>query len=145
MKPEETIDFHIRWAWAKMSKTYNAQAAKVNATMPMAYALLSIDKDGTPATKLGPKMGMEPTGLSRLLKTMEEQGYISRQRDNVDARKVFIHITPKGQEYREVAKQHVVAFNQHMKKAIPTDKLNVFFEVMQIINKELDKNRIFGQ
>ncbi|MCC6600492.1 MAG: MarR family transcriptional regulator, partial [Crocinitomicaceae bacterium] len=56
MKPEETIDFHIRWSWAKMSKTYNsAMQSALGATMPMGYALLSIDKEGTLSTKLGPK------------------------------------------------------------------------------------------
>jgi len=144
MKPHDTIDFHIRWAWAKMSKAYNAQAAKVNATMPMAFTLLSIDKDGTAATKLGPKMGMEPTSLSRLLKTMEEQGYITRTRDDVDGRKVFIHITKKGKDYREVAKKHVVELNEYMKEIIPSEKLEVFFEVIKMINQELDKNKIFG-
>jgi MarR family transcriptional regulator, organic hydroperoxide resistance regulator len=144
MKPEETIDFHIRWAWAKMSKAYNVQAAKVNATMPMAYTLLSIDKDGTPATKLGPKMGMEPTSLSRLLKTMEEQGYISRKKDDIDGRKVYIHITDKGHAYREIAKQRVVEFNEHMQRTIDPEKLAVFFDVMKTINHELDKNKIFG-
>jgi MarR family transcriptional regulator, organic hydroperoxide resistance regulator len=144
MKPEDTIDFHIRWAWAKMSKAYNVQAAKVNATMPMAFTLLSIDKDGTPATKLGPKMGMEPTSLSRLLKTMEEQGYITRKKDEVDGRKVYIHITTKGQEYREIAKQHVIQLNEHMHRTIPAEKLQVFFEVMKTVNQELDKNKIFG-
>ena len=143
MAPEDTIDFHIRWAWAKMSKAYNAQAAKVNATMPMAFTLLSIDKEGTPATKLGPKMGMEPTSLSRLLKTMEEQGYITRRKDDMDGRKVFVHITKKGNEYREIAKQRVIELNNHMADIIPSDKLEVFFDVIKTINQELDKNKIF--
>ncbi|NQX92775.1 MAG: MarR family transcriptional regulator, partial [Flavobacteriales bacterium] len=58
MKPEETIDFHIRWAWSKISRMYNVEAAKYGGTMSIGYVLLNIEKDGTPSTKLGPKMGM---------------------------------------------------------------------------------------
>lgn len=143
MKPEETVDFHIRWAWAKMSKAYNAEAVKHNATMPMAFALLSIDKDGTPATKLGPKMGMEPTSLTRLLKTLEDGGYIERIPDETDRRKVLVHITQKGKNYRDIAKQKVIQLNERIHSVVPSNKLNTFFEVIQSINSELDKNQIF--
>ncbi len=143
MKPEDTIDFHIRWAWAKMSRAYNAEASKVGATMSMAFTLLSIDKDGTPATKLGPKMGMEPTSLTRLLKSLEDQGYIERKEDKKDGRKAVVHLTKKGKNYRDISRQRVVQLNERMHSKIPTQKLKTFFEVMTIINSELDKNNIF--
>ena len=54
-------------------------AMKYDATMTMAFTLLSVDAEGTPSTALGPKMGMESTSLSRLLNTMEERGYIERR------------------------------------------------------------------
>lgn len=143
MHPEETIDFHIRWAWAKMSKAYNAEAAKLGATMAMAYTLLSIDKEGTPATKLGPKMGMEPTSLTRLLKSLEEQGYIERVPCKTDGRRVLVHLTRKGKNYRDISKEKVIQMNTRMHSMIPASKLNTFFEVMNTINRELDKNNIF--
>ena len=74
MKPEETFDFHIRWAWARISRMYNAQAANFGGTMSIGYVLLNIDREGTPSTKLGPKMGMESRSLTRTLKGMEEMG-----------------------------------------------------------------------
>lgn len=146
MKPEETIDFHIRWAWAKMSKTYNnAMLTAFGATMPMGYALLSIDKNGTLSTKLGPKMGMEPTSMTRLLKSLEEQGYIERVPEGKDRRKVLVQLTPKGKECRDIARQAVITFNTSIRKNIDEQKLELFFEVIQDINKELDKNDIFNK
>ena len=48
--------------------------------MATGFTLLSIDPEkGTPSTALGPKMGMEATSLSRILKTMEEKGLITRK------------------------------------------------------------------
>ena len=87
MKPEETIDFHIRWAWHSIARMYNLEASKHGSTMSVGQTLLNIDlEEGTPSTKLGPKMGMEPRSLTRTLKTMEEKGLIFRQPDEIDKR-----------------------------------------------------------
>lgn len=142
MKPEETIDFHLRWAWAKTSRIYNAEAARYGVSMSIGYALLSIDREGTPSTKLGPKMGMEPTSLTRLLKSMEEMGLIMRVADKTDKRIVRIHLTEKGQEMRDVTKNKVIAFNVYMQQRIDKEKLKVFFDVIQQMNYLLE-NDIF--
>ena len=63
---KETFDSVLRSTWQVVSKMYNKEAGKFDSTMAMGFALLSIDADGTPSTTLGPKMGMEPTSLSRL-------------------------------------------------------------------------------
>ena len=84
MQPEEIIDFHIRHSWHKISRMYNQIAAKYDLTMSMGFILLIIDKEGTPSTQLGPRMGMEPTSLSRTLKTMEDKNLIYRQTDDID-------------------------------------------------------------
>lgn len=143
MKPEETIDFHIRWAWAKISKAYNAEAMKSGGSMAIGYVLLNIDKEGTPSTKLGPKMGMEPTSLTRLLKSMESLDLIQRITDKTDKRVVRVKLTAKGKKMREVSKEVVIKFNEHIHKKINPKKLEVFFEVMSEINGLLDKNNIF--
>ena len=129
MKPEETIDFHIRWAWTKISKAYNSEASKNGGTMAIGYVLLNIDKEGTPSTRLGPKMGMEPTSLSRLLKNMEEMKLIKRQADKLDKRVVKIMLTSRGAEMREISKDAVIAFNQTIRNVVDPKKLNVFFDV----------------
>ena len=76
MKPKETVDFHIRWSWHNISRMYNLKASDFGGTMAIGYTLLNIDKDGTPSTKLGPKMGMEPRSLTRMIKSLEENGLI---------------------------------------------------------------------
>ena len=64
-----------------------------------AFTLLSIDpKKGTPSTSLGPKMGMEATSLSRILKVLEERNLIKREPNPEDGRGVLIHLTEFGLE-----------------------------------------------
>ena len=64
-----------------IAKMYNEEASKYDSTMAVAFLLLQIDKEkGTTSTALGPKMGMEPTSLSRLLKRMETNGLMYREK-----------------------------------------------------------------
>lgn len=146
MKREETVDYHIRSAWHAISRMYNQQAARYNATMAIGFVLLNIDsEEGTPATKIGPLMGLEPRSLTRLLKSLEEQGAIYRELDKTDKRSVRIFLTEEGKKGRERAKQTVLRFNQAVRDEIPEAKLNVFFEVIQTINKIIERNTIYEQ
>lgn len=144
MKPEETIDFPIRWAWHRIARMYNNEALKYDITMSIGYVLLNIDaKEGTPSTKLGPKMGMEPRSLTRTLKSMEEKGLICRKSDEKDRRMVRIMLTELGKEKREVSKETVIKFNLYMQQKIGKTKLKNFFTVLGKINSILDQDEIF--
>ena len=139
MKPEDTIDFHLRWAWHSISRMYNIEAAKFGSTMSVGHTLLNIDTDnGTPSTKLGPKMGMEARSLTRILKSMEEKGLIYRVQDKKDRRMVRIYLTPFGKEKREVSRDIVIRFNLAIKEKLGQTKMNQFFNVIHKINDFLD-------
>ncbi len=146
MKPEETVDFHIRRTWQSIAKMYNEKAAEYGATMATGYVLLNIDlEQGTPSTSLGPKMGMEATSLSRILKSMEDQGLISRKRNPKDGRGVLICLTDFGKEKRKDARQAVLAFNQAISAQLPQEKLAVFFEVITTIHEMIANKKLENQ
>lgn len=113
--------------------------------MSIGFVLLNIDKEGTPSTKLGPKMGMESRSLTRTLKSMEEKGLIERKADSKDGRMVRVFLTKKGNEMRETSKGVVLRLNEALQQKIPQGKLNTFFEVMETINLTLDENKIFDE
>jgi DNA-binding MarR family transcriptional regulator len=143
MKPEKTIDFHLRWLWQKISRIYNQEASKFGGTMSVGYALLNIDKDGTPSTKLGPKMGMESRSLTRTLKSMEENGLIYKTQDKNDGRLVLLHLTEDGKKYRDTSKEVVLKLNEFIQDHIHPEELNTFFEVSKKINSLLDDKTIY--
>ena len=133
------IDFAVRHLWHKISRMYNQKANEYGLTVSIGFILLNVDKDGTPSTQLGPKMGMEPTSLSRTLKTMEDKGLIRRQSDKKDKRKVLIFLTEEGVEKRKIAKHVVLDFNDRLISNIPKGKLKTFYEVAERLDKTLDK------
>ena len=104
MKPEETVDFHIRAAWYGIHRMYNQEAVKYDITTSLGFVLLNLHMEvGTAATRIAPLMGMESRSLSRMLKSMEKQGLIRKEKDENDKRSVLIFLTEKGKEKREIA------------------------------------------
>jgi DNA-binding MarR family transcriptional regulator len=140
MKKEKTVDFHIKWGWHAISRMYNAYAGQFDITMAIGYVLLNIDLDeGTPATKIGPLLGMEPRSLVRMLKNLEERGLIRREVDGNDKRFVRIYLTEAGRQKREMARDGVIQFNNLIRENIPLDKLVVFFDVIKDINRLVEE------
>ncbi|WP_396179631.1 MarR family winged helix-turn-helix transcriptional regulator [Flavobacterium sp.] len=142
---DKTIDYVLRATWQAVSRMYNEEAAKYGATMATGFVLLSIDKEnGTPSTALGPKMGMEATSLTRILKSMEERGLIIRKKNPVDGRGVLIYLTDFGKEKRDLSKTTVLKFNETIKKNISEEKMNHFMEVAETINDLITDKSIFS-
>jgi MarR family transcriptional regulator, organic hydroperoxide resistance regulator len=144
MRREETVDHHIKAAWHAISRMYNQQAAKYDATMAMGFVLLTINaEEGTPATKIAPLMGLEARSLTRLLNTMEEKGVVARRVDNTDKRSVRVFLTDDGRKMRDKAKETVLSFNEAVRETVTEEKLKVFFEVVEAINHIVEKNNIY--
>ena len=141
----KSIDHHLRATWQAVAKMYNEEAATYGSTMATGFLLLNIDfEKGTPSTALGPKMGMEPTSLSRLIKKMEEKGLIYREKNPNDGRGVLIKLTDFGIEKRETSKQSVLQFNDMVKDNVADSKLQHFFEVTETIQELVSKKLIFN-
>jgi len=139
-----TIDYLLRSTWLAAQKMYNEQASNYDSTMVYAFTLLSIDpKTGTPSTSLGPKMGIEPTSLSRTLNNLEERKFIVRKPNPEDGRSVLITLTDEGLKMRDISKGFVLQFNNAIKENIEPEKLEIFFEVMLKINRLISDRKIF--
>ncbi len=139
VKAENSIDYQLKMAWTRFARIYSSQAAQHDTTLTVGYILLNIDKtEGTPSTKLGPLIGMEPRSLVRTLKGMEEEGLITREPDPEDGRSVRIKLTNKGLTKRATSKNVVVSLNEKLIGNIPAKKLGVFFEVIKDINALLE-------
>jgi len=111
--------------------------------MSIGYLLLNVDAQGTPSTQLGPKMGMEPTSLSRILKNLEEQGLISKHADKQDRRVTLIKLTAAGKKMRAVSRNSVIQFNKAIAEQLSKKELNDFHRIMNKINNTLQKGEIF--
>ena len=134
-----TIDAQIKSTWHNMFKMYNQVASRFGTTQATGLVLLSIDREGTPSTSIAPMLGLEATSMSRIIKNLEENKLIYKKKDKKDKRVVRLFLTPEGVEKRKVARQVVSGFNELINEEIPQTKLSVFFEVMEDVNKVIEK------
>lgn len=141
----ENVDLILKQTWLAVSKMYSELAQDHDATAVQALTLLKIDpKEGTRSTNLGPKMAIEPTSLTRIIKLLEDNGYIYKEKTTNDKREVIIKLTDKGLNSRNMSKEVVVNFNKTIMEKVPQEKLEVFKEVMteiQQITAELNKKK----
>lgn len=139
-----TIDYALRATWQAVARMYNEEAKRFDSTMAVGFTLLSIDpKTGTPSTALGPKMGMEATSLSRILKNMEEKGLIARRPNPEDGRGVLIHLTDFGLEKRKDSKDVVLRFNEAVRHEVTQSQLDGFYAVIGKINQLISEKKIY--
>lgn len=127
---DQMVIYKLRSSWFQISKLYNEMALEHDTTVSMAFVLLAInEEDGTPVTKIAPRMGMEPNSLSRILKSMEEKDFLYRKKDDTDKRMAFVCLTPLGKEKREIALRAVFRLEKAIVSQLDEDKLKAFFEV----------------
>ena len=140
MKREETVDFHIKSSWHAINRMYNQKAVQEGFTTSIGFVLININsKEGTPATKIAPLMGLEARSLTRMLKTMEEKGLIVKKPDLLDKRSVRIFLTDEGKRKKEISVVTIKDFNEKVINAVGKEELERFYAVFGKINKVIEE------
>lgn len=140
MKPEETVDYHVRAVWLAIYRMYNQISLEHDISTSLGYVLINIhSEEGTQATKIAPLMGLESRSLTRMLKSMEEKGLIYRKKDDNDRRSVRIFLTEEGQRKKEISWQKVREFNEKIREIVSMKDLEKFFEVMTKVNRYINQ------
>jgi len=111
--------------------------------MSIGYALLNIGEEGIHSTKLAPKMGMEPRSLTRMIKSLEENGLLTKEVDPTDKRLVRLMLTEEGKRKRDVAKSVVLKFNESVYSEIDEKDIATTFKVLTKVNELIDSNKIY--
>jgi DNA-binding MarR family transcriptional regulator len=87
----------------------------------------------------------EAKSLSRILKSIEEKGYIERKPNPNDGRGVLIHLTSLGLTKRRDSKEVVLRFNEAVKEDISEEDLIGFFNTVEVINKLILDKKIYSK
>lgn len=146
----ESIDLLLKSGWLSVSKMYSEHASLYDSTAVQALTLLKIDpKKGTRSTNLGPKMAIEPTSLSRIIKILESEGMIYKEKTDRDKREVIIKLTDKGLMYRNLSKEIVLEFNNKVLENISPENIEIFKNVVKnivsIANDMTTKNSFYNK
>lgn len=98
-KLEDFLCFATYSANLAFGKAYSPYLTELGLTYTQWITLLALaEEDGQTVNKLGEKLFLASSTLTPLLKNLEKQGIVLRQRSKEDERKVRILLTDKGRE-----------------------------------------------
>ena len=101
---DEFLCFSLYSANHAMNRVYTPVLKELGLTYPQYLVMVALwQDDGQLVGELGRKMLLESSTLTPLVKRLEKLGYVCRQRDAGDERKVRVTLTTDGHALRERA------------------------------------------
>ena len=103
---DRQLCFALYSASLAMTKVYKPLLAPLGLTYPQYLVMLALwEDDGQTVGALGEKLALDSGTLTPLLKRLEAQGQLSRERDSADERRVIVRLTPAGRQLKIQARR----------------------------------------
>jgi len=104
LKLDNQLCFPVYAASRLITREYQPHLDELGITYPQYIALMVLwEKDEISVNEITQKLILNTNTVTPLLKRMELQGLITRQRSNTDERKVIVKLTDKGKTLEEKA------------------------------------------
>lgn len=101
---DNQLCFALYSASLAMTKLYKPLLKGLGLTYPQYLAMLVLwERDGQMVSELGERLSLDSGTLTPLLKRMEAAGWIRRQRDAQDERRVYVHLSDAGRSLQAEA------------------------------------------
>jgi DNA-binding MarR family transcriptional regulator len=103
---DQQLCFALYSASLAMTKVYRPMLDAMGLTYPQYLVMLVLwERDGVSVGELGERLNLDSGTLTPLLKRLELQGRLVRERNAVDERRVDVRLTDDGRALREQARQ----------------------------------------
>jgi len=103
---DKQLCFALYSASLAMTKVYKPLLAPLGLTYPQYLVMLALwGSDGQSVSALGEKLALDSGTLTPLLKRLEAQGQVARERDADDERRVIVRLTPAGRQLKIQARR----------------------------------------
>ena len=102
---DKQLCFALYSASLAMTKVYKPLLAPLGLTYPQYLVMLALwEEDAQTVSQLGDKLALDSGTLTPLLKRLEAQGQLSRERDAADERRVIVRLTGAGRKLKVAAR-----------------------------------------
>lgn len=104
LRLDQQLCFALYASSLAMTKLYKPLLSPLGLTYPQYLVMLVLwERDDRAVHELGELLQLDSGTLTPLLKRLEQSGWVSRQRDQADERRVRIHLTASGRHLRDAA------------------------------------------
>ena len=106
LRLEDHLCFAVYSASRALTRAYAPLLAPFGLTYPQYLALLVLwEQDAVSVSQLGERLGLDSATLTPMLKRLEAQGIVTRERDAADERVVRIRLTAEGRALNRSMRQ----------------------------------------
>jgi len=106
LKLENQLCFPVYAASRLITREYQPLLDKLSITYPQYLVLMVLwENNHLPVNDIAKKLVLNTNTITPLLKRMEQQGLIKRERSEKDERKVIVHLSKQGVALQEEAAQ----------------------------------------
>jgi DNA-binding MarR family transcriptional regulator len=104
LKLDNQLCFPVYAASRLITREYQPHLDQLGITYPQYLVLMVLwETDGITVNEITNRLILNTNTMTPLLKRMETQGLISRQRSGTDERKVIVALTPAGKKLKKAA------------------------------------------
>jgi DNA-binding MarR family transcriptional regulator len=136
---EQSVGYQIRMAHRAVQRRLQAQIAPHGVTPGMWYFLRVLwAEDGLTQSEISRRVGtMDPTTLTAI-SAIERAGFVRRERDAEDSRKIRIFLTPAGEALRTALLPEAVAVVDAALKGFTPEQRQQFLDYLAAVQRNLE-------
>ncbi|WP_108814916.1 MarR family winged helix-turn-helix transcriptional regulator [Loktanella sp. Alg231-35] len=133
---DEMYCFAVYTAWHRINRAYAPLLREIGLTYPQYITLTLLwERDAQSVGDLAQRLGMETNTVTPLLKRLQADGHVTRQRGKDDKRKVFVHLTGQGRALQAKAEEITRCIVEQSGFALP--KLDALVEQLKTLSNNL--------
>ena len=103
-KIEKQLRFRLHTSTRIITQAYTPLLSGIGLTYPQYLVMMVLwEQDAQPVNDIAKRLYLETNTVTPLLKRMEAEGFIKREKGSEDGRKVIVSLTPKGKALEEQA------------------------------------------
>lgn len=135
---EETIGYLLRQACKAYRVEFRAALAGSALHVGQDMALLELWKrDGLGLGELAGRLFLEPSTVTRMVRRMEEAGFVRRRRDARDARVFRVYLTEEGRALEGTVNDHFEGIERKALEGLSSEEKAVLRRVLPRIHANL--------
>lgn len=118
--------------WTHALKEYDITSAEYP------VLLMLSKKEGITQEEIAEDLGVDKSAITRTVKSLQEKGYILRQKDDGDLRCNRIYLTEKGHSSQQVIKEGKDEWNHMISRNLKPEDMEEFIRILELMADNME-------
>lgn len=106
------------------------------------FLLYLYRNDGVTQEELSTYLYIDKSATARAIKSLEEKGYVIRNKDSVDKRFNHVCLTDKANKYREEIRQRIFHWSEFLTEDLDQETLENLYTILENMVKKVELSNI---